>query len=262
MKLIETKQEAQEQGEVEEIKQPKNATEWFLKLFKAFRENRYDDGEEAFKKLQASEEEAVERNKNEAYYRFMKYIKGVGSNELEKLEELSEKEAGRETVVMELARCYEFSHNYAKAVETHKRALLEKMDDEDRAYHVVSIGEDMYVMGEKDEGIDFIRLNLSNVESGNAKTILYKGLGNLYGKEGNIIRKAIALQKGLEYKPGDKELLFEAAYAQSEAKLSQLCTSNYDILIRFTPDHNTALNNLGVECDGLGMPIKSVEYYK
>ncbi len=260
--LIEAKQEAQEQQEIEEIKQPKNPAEWFVKMLGAFRENRYEDAEEAFKKLQASEEGVLERIKNEAYYGFMKYVKGVGSNELEKLEKLTEKEGGRETVLLWLARCYEFSHNYAKAIETHKRALLEKMDDEDRAYHAVSVGEDMYVMGEKDESIDFIRLNFSNVESENAKTILYKGIGNLYGKEGNIILKAIALQKGLEYKAGDKELLFNAAYAESEAKLSQLCATNYNILLRFTPNHEFALNNLGVECDGLGMPIKSVEYYK
>lgn len=259
--LIETKQESQEVRRIEEIVKPKEPIEWFIEMEDAFRENRYPDAEEAFKKLQASEEAAVERIRNEAFYLGRRYGKGLEPNAPQRLEELAKNEEVRGDVLSWLAWCYEFSQHYAEAVELHKRALAEKISDEDKASHVVSIAEDMYKMGQKEAGINFITSNFGISESDPGKAILYRGIASLYGKVGNTPMKAIALQKALQFRMEDKSLLFDAAYAQSEAKLSRLCAMNYYTLLKFSQDHDVALNNLGVECETLGMRIKSIEYY-
>lgn len=259
--LIELRQESQELRRIEEIAKPKEPIEWFMEMDRAFHENRYQDAEEAFKKLQASEEKAVERIRNEVYYLCMKYTKGLETNAPQRLEELAKNEEVRGDVLPWLAWCYEFSQHYAEAVAIRKRALAEKISDEDKALHVVSIAEDMYKMGQKEAGINFIRSNFGISESDTGKAILYRGIASLYGKEGDTAMKAIALQKALQFRMEDKGLLFDAAYAQSEAKFSRLCATNYYTLLKFSQDHDAALNNLGVECETLGMRIRSIEYY-
>ena len=49
---------------------------------------------------------------------------------------------------------------------------------------------------------------------------------------------------------------------RAKAKLSCLCIVNYSTLLGFNPADDSGLNNLGVECDALGLPIQSVAYYK
>jgi len=258
----EAKQEPEKKDSAKDIVEPKEATEWFSEMVRAFRENRVEDAEEAFKKLQTSEANAIDRIKNEAIYLWFKYTKGIDENALQRLEELTDNDDARGNVLFWLANCHEFVLNYDKAIEAHQRALSAKISDKERADHIVSISQCMSKMDKTDDGIAFIISNLNNVESEEAKAALYKGLADLHEKSGNIVLRAIALQKVLQYKPEDRGSLFDAAYTQSAAEFSQLCTTNYHTLLKFNPDNYSALNNLGVECESLEMPIKSVQYYK
>lgn len=258
----EAKQEPEKKDSVKEIVEPKEPTEWFFEMFSAFNENRVEDAEEAFKKLQTSEANAIDRIKNEAKYLWFRYTKGIDKNALQRLEELTNNDDASGNVLFWLANCHEFALNYNKAIEAHQRALSAKINDTERANHIVSISQCMSKIDKTDDGIAFITLNLNNVESEKAKAALYKGLADLHEKSGNIVLRAIAFQKVLQYKPEDRESLFDAAYSQSAAKFSQLCTTNYHTLLKFNPDNYSALNNLGVECESLEMPIKSVQYYK
>jgi len=256
------KQEPEKEGDAQEVAPPKEPAEWFSKMLRAFRAKKFEEAEEAFEKLQASEENAVARIRNQAFYHGVRYTKGLDPEALQKLEKLTENEEARESVLSWLANCHEFARNYPKAIETHRRALSEKLVDEDRARHTVSIAKCMSKMGQTGDGLKTLTASLNQVEHGKAKAILYKGIADLQEIQGNSMLRAIALQKVLEYKPEDQRKLFDAAYAQSAAKLSPLSATNYHTLLKFAPDNYSALNNLCVECEALGMSIKSVNYYK
>jgi len=94
------------------------------------------------------------------------------------------------------------------------------------------------------------------------KAGLYMGIAEVHRAEGNKIMRAIALQKAVQYLPDDTELLFNAAWAEAEAEISLLAVLNYETLLRFRPKSAAALNNLGVACVGLELPIKGVSYYR
>lgn len=258
----EAEQEPEKELPIEGAVAPKEPKEWFREMFNAFRKKGVEDGERAFQKLQESEENAIERIKNETFYHYLKYTTGIDPNALHKLEKLTENEEVRENVLSWIANCYAFAVNYPKAIEAHQRALSEKLRDEDRARHIVQIGGYMSKMDQTVEGLRILGEGLNQVESEDAKATLYEGIANLQKAQGNSLLRAIALQKVLQYKPEDKDTLFQAAYAQSDAELPQLCATNYHTLLKFEADHSWALNNLGVECGKFDMLIKSIRYYK
>ena len=84
----------------------------------------------------------------------------------------------------------------------------------------------------------------------------------MYQAKGSERMSAIALEKALEFAPNDKNIRFSAAYAQSQAKLSAVAITNYDILLTLDPNNDISLNNLGAECQGVDLPFKAVNYYK
>ncbi len=75
------------------------------------------------------------------------------------------------------------------------------------------------------------------------------------------MNKSVNHVPGLKRKPCPA-CTFDAAYAQSEAGLSQLSAANYDTLINIDPDHASAFNNLGVEAGRLGLSTLSVRFYR
>lgn len=90
---------------------------------------------------------------------------------------------------------------------------------------------------------------------------IYLAYAAIYKKTENKLLRAIALEKAVEIDPSNTYVIFEAALAQSEAGLSALAITNYESLLRQNPDNSAALNNLGVEFDGLQMPILAVNSY-
>ena len=57
-------------------------------------------------------------------------------------------------------------------------------------------------------------------------------------------------------------MLFETAYAFSSAKISTLSLLHYKTLVSFNADNAASLNNLGINCEVLGMKFKSNSYLK
>ena len=112
------------------------------------------------------------------------------------------------------------------------------------------------------EGLQVLLRALAEVSSPEAKATLYGGIASLEKALGNLEMRAVALEKVVEYKPGDTSARFDAAFALSEVRLSHLSAMNYDTLLRFHPENASALNNLGVECETLGMPVRSISFYR
>ncbi len=87
-------------------------------------------------------------------------------------------------------------------------------------------------------------------------------MAKILKEQGDTRAQSLALEKSVEYSPGNRERLFDAAYAQSNDHLDFLAISNYSTLIDIDPNNATALNNLGVCAGTLNVNGKQVWYYK
>jgi len=257
----EKKQEPPKPAQTEEPT-PKEPGNLFFQMYSAFSDGKYEDADHAFENLQKAEEDAVKRLRSQATYHWLMYRHGRDAHAIQKLEELAKKDDVRETALYWVAACHEFSRSYAKAIDAYSRALSGQLEPADRSRHTVGLAKCYLKMGDTETGLKTLTSALQTVSDGEARSLLYRGIADVHETTGNTALRALALQKVLEFSPEDPKALFDAAYSQSAAKMSCLCATNYRTLLGFQPKHYSALNNLGVECDTLELPIKSVAFYK
>jgi tetratricopeptide (TPR) repeat protein len=231
----------------------------FFEMLGAFEDGKFEEADQAFEKLQKAEDDGVSKLRNQAFYYWLRYRYGRDAQAVQRLEELTKKDDIREIALWWIAVCHEFSMNYAKAIDAHTRALSGQLSSSERSRHAVGLAMCHVAMGDAEAGLKVLSFALQN---GAAAAEVYKGIADVHEKTGNSTLRAIALQKVLEFSPEDPQALFDAAYSQGAAKMSRLCVVNYRTLLEFQPTHCFALNNLGVKCETLELPIRSVAYYK
>ena len=74
--------------------------------------------------------------------------------------------------------------------------------------------------------------------------------------------RAFALEKALELRPNNTDLLFSTAYSYAKDKFDDLALFHYKQVASLTEDNQGTTNNLGVQYEKADMPIASVENYK
>ena len=231
----------------------------FSQMYGALIDKKSKEAEEGFAKLQAAETDSDKRLANEAIYLFFRYQHLADVNSIEKLEGLSNDPRIAGDAFFWLAKCYEYSGNYIKAIEILKKSLVG--EPKFKGYHF-ALGARCYVkLGQFQDAINFLTAALPTVKTNDVLAKIYESLAETHAAAGDKVMRAIALQKALQYAPENDEVLFSAAYAQGDAGMPYLSLVNYNTLLRFQPKHATALNNLGVECARMKMPIKAVSLY-
>jgi tetratricopeptide (TPR) repeat protein len=255
---------AQAPEKAEEPQEPTGSEpeEPFLKMHRAFVDRNTKDAEEYFRRMQESETDTTKKLSNECYYEFMRYRYLGNASALLRLEELTKISGVKEDALFWTAQCHEASCNYEKAIEIYRSLLALDLNDNERSKHIVSLSKCLTTVGRKDESLKELSGGFSRVSDSAAKARLYGGIADVHEVDGNGILKAIALQKVLQLSPERVNALFPAAYALSHEEISPLAAMNYDTLVRFDKKNSSALNNLGVEYDRLGLPIASVSYFK
>lgn len=231
----------------------------FSKMYEALVDKKSKEADEGFAKLQAAEVDSEKRLSNEAIYLFFRYQYLADVDSIGKLEKLSNDQRIAGDAFFWLAKCYEYSGNYAKAIETLKKSL--NGEPKYKGYHF-ALGARCYVkLGQFQDAIDFLTSALPKVKTNEVLAKIYESLAEAHDAAGDKVMRAIALQKALQYAPESSDMLFSAAYAQGDVGMPYLSLVNYNTLLRFQPKHAFALNNLGAECSRLKMPIKAVSLY-
>ena len=241
---------------------PPKPSDLLFEMWESFDGGKFEDAEQAFERLQKAESDSVSRGRNQALYYWLMYKNGRDTNAIQKLEDLAKQEEGGAQTLYWVAICHEHSRSYTKAIDAYRRALTGNISTADRLRYTVGLAKCYVAMGNIEKGLKVLTTALTQVTGPEESAELYRTIAGIYEKRGNSTLRAITLQKLLESVPEDTVALFSASYAQSEANLSCLCVVNYSTLLGFNPAHNSGLNNLGVECDALGLPIKSISYYK
>lgn len=241
---------------------PPTPSDLFFEMWRAFDEKKFEDAEQAFGRLQKAESDNILRGRNQAIYYWLMYKNGRDTNAIQKLEDLAKQEEDGAYALYCVANCHEHSRSYAKAIDAYSRALTGDISTADCLRYTVGQAKCYVTMGNTEKGLQALTTALTQVTGSKESAELYRTIADIYKKTGNSTLRAIALQKVLESVPEDTAALFSASYAQSQAKLSCLCVVNYNTLLGFNPTHDSGLNNLGVECGALDLPIQSISYYK
>ena len=244
---------------------PRTADDWEKQMFAAFLAHDMEGMEEPFAKAQEAEADAVKKLKDEAFYLWLRFDLG-DRTALDELQDLAQREGidsiVRRVTLRYMGYCYDGVGDFGKAVDKYEAAACHSETDVDRASDTVSIATCLYKMGEKSEALNRIMNEVGKGPDDQALSNLYKGLASLYELSKDMEFRAFALEKALQLNPNDTELRFRAGYSYAQKKRHTLALLHYKTLLEFEPEHAMTLNNLGVTCERLGMPIRSVASYK
>ena len=243
--------------------EPKTSKEWLGEMIDAFYSRNIEQGEEAFKKVQESEADAVEKLKNEAIYLSLRYRHANDSSALRKLQALAEqrKEVSH-YVHFWIGFCYEEAGEFDNAAKAYEISAQSKQKEKDRAHDIVSLARCLFRAGKQSQAYKAVMQEIGKATDAEAVSTLYEGLASLYELSQDLELRALALEKALESKPNDTKLHFAAAYSYSQKELNDLSLLHYKTSLTFNPDDAPSLNNIAVQYEQLLMPMHSVKFYK
>lgn len=232
----------------------------------AYFEKDKDKLKTAYERMQTDEANAISRIRNEVLYYWFSYSLGEVSA-LDNLKTVLKTSEGTEAyplVISAIGSCYEKGNVFDKALQLYDEALAKLTSSQDVAQIIVNKANCLYKMGMKYriDACDLIKEKLETIIDIEAKFTLYTGLANLYKQSEEWLSQALVLEQALAIHSDNSDLRFEIAYAYGKTEFTDLSILHYRILLRFQPDHDLGLNNIGVEYNKEEMPIMSIESYK
>jgi tetratricopeptide (TPR) repeat protein len=228
----------------------------------AFLEEKFDEAESAYKETQAAEKDEVERLRNTAWYLYLQYKYKHEVAVLDELEKLARNAKAKPFAMLQIGMCHKYARSYPQAIKALRESLIGEPTDFERASRLRYLATCLSESGQRAEALKELETGLRQVLENKAKAGLYMAIAEVHQAEGNKMMWAIALQKALQYSPDEIELLSSAAWAEGEAEMPLLAVLNYGTLLRFKPKAAGELNNLGVQCERLGLPIMGGSYYR
>jgi len=250
----------EEAGKIVELESKAEDNAWH-DLWGAFEARDFDRLEEAFGRQQAAETDPAQKLENQSFHLLMRFQMG-DVTALEKLKELAKNEMIAGAAYHSIGICYEIGNNYASAAEAYELAAQNRSEAK-RASSVTAQARCLFKVGKRREAYARIMRELGNTADPQVASELYSGLAERYGEAQEKELRSLALEKALESKPNDTNLLFETAYSYSHInEASPLALLHYKTLLRFDNDHQWGWNNLGVVYSRLEMAIASVRSYK
>jgi tetratricopeptide (TPR) repeat protein len=195
----------------------------------------------------------------EPFFNYLRYKCGV-LDALQRLNRLKEEPEITYLSYYWLGMCYQNSNNWEQAVEEFTGAAHHAPKPETRASRMVDVSECLSEQGKNEEARELLMQELSIIDNSEAVARIYKGLAQLYPQ--NRVIQALALEKALEIKSNDEDLMFSTAFHYNESGMKYLSALHYDRLIQFNQKRSMAMNNLGVLYSDLDMPMTGAALYE
>lgn len=239
--------------------------DWFTQVYEFLRTGKKEEAKRIFDEYISSVKDTLERYRSKSLFLYYSYTLASDKSALEKLVILfaeAETPEEKESVAIWLSFSYHEAKNYTAEMHIWEALLKLDVTESKKANFIINIACCFESERKIDEACSLVENFIQKTRDNEALGILFKKLGSLHTERGNKLLAAVAYEKALEYRPDDKDILFSAAYSQSNTDLQYLSYFNYDTLITLYPDSDVGYNNLGVQATNLGMQGKSINYYR
>jgi tetratricopeptide (TPR) repeat protein len=256
----ENKEEVSDKEKKEEFT-PETLEDWQTEMYLAYIDRETERLKKAYEKMQELTSERISKKENTALY--LELLHELGDTSA--LPELKKMLADHEVafkVNITIGDCYVSSGDYDTAFPFFKKANEVAITDKEKALCIRHYASAKYYNGQKTEAISLLIGVFSILMEDKSRVEICEELADIYEKEEDYENRAFIIEKALEIKPNDPDLLFKAGYSYSQSKYEELSLLHYKNAKRINPKNENVLNNLGVQYDGLKMPISSIENYK
>lgn len=186
------------------------------------------------------------------------------SHAVEKLETFRHDDSYREEhprILETLANFYEAVGQYDKALELHEDRAVSSTTARDRITAASEKQRIIAITQTPEEALQGLRELLLQMLDDECFAIVYHQIAETFRRMGDELMRSVALEKLLQYRANDASARFEAAYAQSRAKLPYLALKNYEVELSLNPSSMNGRNNYAVQLENLGFTVKSAEEY-
>jgi tetratricopeptide (TPR) repeat protein len=231
-------------------------------VFTLVSDEKLDEANELFKRVQEAERDATQLLRNEASYAAWRAITRADSQALRELEALADRREIQAFARNLLGYIYSGMGEDERALEAYDSSLELAEAEVDRVTAAIGAATALEALHRQAEADQRIQGELARGLSAQQTKRLYWALGDLYRDRGDWIHRTFALSKALELDPNDRSLRFALAYAASEGTLEQIAFMHYTRLLEVEEGHSLARNNLGVSAERLDMPIRSTRHYR
>ncbi|SFD26824.1 hypothetical protein SAMN05660831_01356 [Thiohalospira halophila DSM 15071] len=236
---------------------------WLSEVIDKLKEGREEEAERAFHAGKTKSSDRTTHSMEEAIYQHARFVHGNRSDAKQILIGRSNSAASGEE-----------KFNYLIWLDKLYQRISAFNDSENLWVEFINSSEDTTL-------IDKASIKLSEVyrETGNlqkAKKVLferilgrgyedcpaiYEEIARLCVIEKDHECAATSFEISLASNEDNKELLFSAAYQQSESNIQILSFLNYQTLLRLDPNNSSALNNIAISEGDLGLPGKKYEKF-
>lgn len=263
----EPKDSSEQSHEASSIQKPETIEPagWLSKVQEAFSEQDNALATQILEGIQRNENNPDKRFDNENIFQYFSFTTGNNTTALQKLEELNKNSTNDHQLKESsswLSVIYNEIKDYQKSKNLWESAISRCKSEEDKTNYIINLSDTHKNIDDIKTARELLEYRLTETTDRYQKSSLYIALARHLKEQGDIRGQSLALEKSVEYSPGNREILFDAAYAQSNDHLNLLAISNYSTLIDIDPNNATALNNLGVCAGALNVEGKQVEYYK
>ena len=237
---------------------------WILDVYNALEQDDKDRAQSIYEKTQESENIAENRYKNRLdylYFVYARYKEPQVLIEIKEIHENSRTETQRDQSATILGFCLSEISDYESERNLWQASINETSNIELSIKYKTNLGKTLYKLGDISESQKTLRDCISICETQEQKSSVYRTISEI-SKDSAPYDSALALRLSAEYAPGDKDKLFDAAYALSNTDLKFSSPSIYQKLLKIDPDHSAALNNIGVCAGELKCSGTQVEFYK
>ncbi len=245
--------------------QAKSGNNWRFSAYTAFGKGDLDKAKEVFETHLRSESDPDQRYFSEALYLYFSYSIGGVTESINRLNDLVDRSKSEEQKMLALpwlAACYDSTKSYEKTAGLWEVTLREAQSEQATSGAARGLATAYQNLNQLDRASEVLSGHLEALEDQACRNGLLETLADIEKENGNEQVAALIYELLMEAKPGDREILFQAAYCQSDANLPLLSLRNYETLLGLAPSNAYANNNLAVCANELKVKSKAVELYQ
>lgn len=242
-------------------KTPSTPDELDLAMIMAFINKKSEEAEKMYSALMVAETDPIKKDKHEVFHAYLQYTHAKQAEGLTQLERLSKEPRTRSQASFYLGVLYDRIKEFDKAIEAY-RVSVETAEADLKPSRIVSLARAHVAAGHIEPALAILSNALKEFPDKTHQALLYEGIAAVYAAIDNDEMRALALELAIDCDPHNSDLRFRAAFSYSKQGLRDLALFHYTAQLAVKPNEPNVLNNLGVEYQNLGMPIKAVTHYR